>query len=134
MHPILKVAGVVHIWYHIPLCTIFYQQFNGDVFKTKIDDSKSRSQKPTPILKEESSACKSGNPWRLSEDYSRTQATWPCRSLVGSSIQDYSKRAFLRGITSFQSVVKAASTSASLGQFNWFIQTILEYPVCAWPN
>ncbi|MBW0476682.1 hypothetical protein O181_016397 [Austropuccinia psidii MF-1] len=23
MHPVLKVAGVVHIWYYIPLCTIF---------------------------------------------------------------------------------------------------------------
>ncbi|MBW0486995.1 hypothetical protein O181_026710 [Austropuccinia psidii MF-1] len=29
MHPILKVAGVVHIWYYIPLCTIFSQKFNS---------------------------------------------------------------------------------------------------------
>ncbi|MBW0505694.1 hypothetical protein O181_045409 [Austropuccinia psidii MF-1] len=134
MHPILKVAGVVHIWYYIPLCTIFAQQFNGDVFRTEFHDSKLRCQNPTPILKEDSSAHQSGNPWRLSEDYSRTPTTWPCRSWVGSSIQDYSKGAFLRGITSFQSVVKAASTSASLGQFNWFIQVILKYPVWPWPN
>ncbi|MBW0539043.1 hypothetical protein O181_078758 [Austropuccinia psidii MF-1] len=39
MHPVLKVAGVVHIWYYIPLST--------------------------------------------------TPTTWPCRSWVGSSIQDY---------------------------------------------
>ncbi|MBW0576756.1 hypothetical protein O181_116471 [Austropuccinia psidii MF-1] len=34
MHPILKVAGVVHILYYIPLCTIFAQQFNGDAVGT----------------------------------------------------------------------------------------------------
>ncbi|MBW0496252.1 hypothetical protein O181_035967 [Austropuccinia psidii MF-1] len=121
MHPVLKVAGVVHVWYYIPLCTIFAQKFNGDVFRTKFHDSKSRSQNPIPILKEGPSAHQSGNPWRLSEDYSRTPITWPCRSWVGNSIQDYSKGDILRGITLFQSVVKAASTSASLGQFNWSV-------------
>ncbi|MBW0494253.1 hypothetical protein O181_033968 [Austropuccinia psidii MF-1] len=35
---------------------------------------KSGSQNPTPILKD-SSAHQSGNPWRLSEDYSRTPTT-----------------------------------------------------------
>ncbi|MBW0524639.1 hypothetical protein O181_064354 [Austropuccinia psidii MF-1] len=75
MYPILKVAGVVHIWYYIPLCTIFSQKFNGDVFRTKFHDPKSRSQVPTPILKEDSSAHQPGNPWRLSEDYSRTPTT-----------------------------------------------------------
>ncbi|MBW0510109.1 hypothetical protein O181_049824, partial [Austropuccinia psidii MF-1] len=75
-----------------------------------------------PYLKEDSSAHQSGNPWRLSEDYSRTPTTWPCRSWVGNSIQDYSKGDILRGITLFQSVVKEASTSASLGQFSWSIQ------------
>ncbi|MBW0571045.1 hypothetical protein O181_110760 [Austropuccinia psidii MF-1] len=30
---VLKVAGMVHIWYYIPLCTIFAQQSNGDVFR-----------------------------------------------------------------------------------------------------
>ncbi|MBW0510553.1 hypothetical protein O181_050268 [Austropuccinia psidii MF-1] len=38
---------------------------------------KSRSQNPTPILKEDSSAHQSGNPWCLSENYSRTPTTWP---------------------------------------------------------
>ncbi|MBW0584285.1 hypothetical protein O181_124000 [Austropuccinia psidii MF-1] len=94
MHPILKVAGVVQIWYYIPLCTIIALQFNGDAFRTKFHDSKSRSQNPMPILKEDSSAHQSGNALRLSEDYSRTPTTWPCRSWVGSSIQDYSKGHF----------------------------------------
>ncbi|MBW0571897.1 hypothetical protein O181_111612 [Austropuccinia psidii MF-1] len=41
MHPVLKVARVVHIWYYIPLCTIFAQQSNGDAFGTK-----SQNQRP----------------------------------------------------------------------------------------
>ncbi|MBW0492843.1 hypothetical protein O181_032558 [Austropuccinia psidii MF-1] len=118
MHPVLQVEGVVHIWYYIPLCTICAQKFNGDVFRTKFHDSKSRSQNPTPISKEDSLAHQSGNPWRLSEDYSSTPTTWPCRSWVGDSIQYYSKGAILRGITLFQSAVKEAITSASLGQFS----------------
>ncbi|MBW0567943.1 hypothetical protein O181_107658 [Austropuccinia psidii MF-1] len=94
LHPVLKVAGVVHIWYYIPLCTIFAQQFNGDIFRTKFHDSKLRSQNPIPILKEDSSAHQSGNPRRLSEDYSRTPTTWPCSGWVGSSFQHYSKGHF----------------------------------------
>ncbi|MBW0519951.1 hypothetical protein O181_059666 [Austropuccinia psidii MF-1] len=31
---VLKVAGMMHIWYYIPLCIIFAQQSNGDVFRT----------------------------------------------------------------------------------------------------
>ncbi|MBW0466328.1 hypothetical protein O181_006043 [Austropuccinia psidii MF-1] len=52
MHPVLKVAGVVHIWYYIPLCTIFTQQFNGDAFRTKFHDSKIQHpfQRRTPQL------------------------------------------------------------------------------------
>ncbi|MBW0499342.1 hypothetical protein O181_039057 [Austropuccinia psidii MF-1] len=33
--------GVVHIWYNIPLCTIFSQKSNGDTFRTHLPDSKS---------------------------------------------------------------------------------------------
>ncbi|MBW0477622.1 hypothetical protein O181_017337 [Austropuccinia psidii MF-1] len=40
MHPVLKDPGVVHIWYNIPLCTIFTQQSNGDSLRTKLRDSK----------------------------------------------------------------------------------------------
>ncbi|MBW0585023.1 hypothetical protein O181_124738 [Austropuccinia psidii MF-1] len=50
---VLKVAGMVHIWYYIPLCTIFAQKSNGDVFRTQFHLSKSRSQIPTPISKED---------------------------------------------------------------------------------
>ncbi|MBW0464589.1 hypothetical protein O181_004304 [Austropuccinia psidii MF-1] len=47
MHPILKDPGVVDIWYNIPLCTIFAQQSNGDIFRTKLHDSKSSPQSIT---------------------------------------------------------------------------------------
>ncbi|MBW0513361.1 hypothetical protein O181_053076 [Austropuccinia psidii MF-1] len=77
MNPVLKVAGVVHIWYYIPLCTIFSQQFNGDVSRTQFHLSKSRSQNPTPILKEDLFTHQSGNPWRKSEDHSRIPITLP---------------------------------------------------------
>ncbi|MBW0505902.1 hypothetical protein O181_045617 [Austropuccinia psidii MF-1] len=60
MHPALQDPGVVHIWYNIPLCTIFSQQSNGDVFRSKLCDSKSRPN-PLPILKEDFSAIQSGN-------------------------------------------------------------------------
>ncbi|MBW0583564.1 hypothetical protein O181_123279 [Austropuccinia psidii MF-1] len=106
MHPILKVAGVVHIWYYIPLYTIFAQQFNGDVLRTKSHNSNSRSQNATPILREDSLAHQSGNPWRQSEDHARIPTTWSCSSWVGSFIQDYSK-GILNGYTVFQSVFKA---------------------------
>ncbi|MBW0559255.1 hypothetical protein O181_098970 [Austropuccinia psidii MF-1] len=69
MHPVLTVAGVVHIWYYIPLCTIFAQQFNNEVFRTKLHDFKARFQNPTPISNKDSSTHQSGNPWRLSEAY-----------------------------------------------------------------
>ncbi|MBW0534848.1 hypothetical protein O181_074563 [Austropuccinia psidii MF-1] len=87
MHPILKDAGVAHIWYYIPLCTIFSQQSNGDIFRTQLHDSKSRSQNSSPILKEDSPAHQSGNPWWLSEDHVRTPTTCPCRSWVGNSFR-----------------------------------------------
>ncbi|MBW0544503.1 hypothetical protein O181_084218 [Austropuccinia psidii MF-1] len=133
MHPVLKVAGVVHIWYYIPLCTIFAQQFNGDVFRTQFHLSKSRSQNPMPILKEDFLTHQSGNPWRQSEDHSRIPITWPCRSWVGNSYRII-PRAILTGYKSFQSVVKASSISIPLGKFNWFIQAAINQPVCTWPN
>ncbi|MBW0557162.1 hypothetical protein O181_096877 [Austropuccinia psidii MF-1] len=75
MHPILKVAGVVRIWYYIPFCTIFAQKLNSDIFRTKSHNSKSSSQNPTPILKGDFSTYQSGNPWRQSEDHSTTPTT-----------------------------------------------------------
>ncbi|MBW0542958.1 hypothetical protein O181_082673 [Austropuccinia psidii MF-1] len=75
MHPVLKVAGVVHIWYYIPLCTIFAQQSNGYVLRTIFNLSNSRSQNTIPISKEDLSTHQSGNPWQKSEDHSRTPTT-----------------------------------------------------------
>ncbi|MBW0536150.1 hypothetical protein O181_075865 [Austropuccinia psidii MF-1] len=100
MHPILKNAGVVHIWYYIPFCTIFSQKSNGDVFRTQFPDSKSRSQNTSPISKEDSSAHQSGNPWQLSKDHFRTPTTWPCRTWVGNSSRIIPS-AILRGFLSF---------------------------------
>ncbi|MBW0529584.1 hypothetical protein O181_069299 [Austropuccinia psidii MF-1] len=91
MHPVPKVAGVVHIWYYIALCTIFSQKFNGDVFRTQFHLSKSRSQNEKPISKEEFLTHQSGNSWWQPEDHSRIPITWPCRSLVGIFIKDDSK-------------------------------------------
>ncbi|MBW0541460.1 hypothetical protein O181_081175 [Austropuccinia psidii MF-1] len=133
MHPVLKVAGVVHIWYYIPLCTIFAQKFHGDVFRTKFHLSKSRYQSPKPILKEDSLTHQSGNIWRQSEDHSRIPITWPCRSWVGNSFRIY-RRAILRGYASFQSVVKVSSISILLGKLNWPILAAINQPVCTWPN
>ncbi|MBW0511375.1 hypothetical protein O181_051090 [Austropuccinia psidii MF-1] len=133
MHPILKGAGVVHIWYYIPLCTIFAQQFNGYLFRTQFHLSISRSQNPKPILREDSLTHQSGNPWRQSEDNSRIPITWPCRRWVGNFIQDDSK-GILRGDTVFQSVFKASTISILLGQLNWSIQESIDQPVCHWPN
>ncbi|MBW0567978.1 hypothetical protein O181_107693 [Austropuccinia psidii MF-1] len=99
MHPVLKVEGVVPIWYYIPLCTIFAQQFNGDAFRTKYQNSKSRSQNPMPILKEDSITHQSGNPWWQPEDHSRIPITWPCRSWVAISIRII-PRAFSEAIQS----------------------------------
>ncbi|MBW0495432.1 hypothetical protein O181_035147 [Austropuccinia psidii MF-1] len=133
MHPVLKVAGMVHIWYYIPLCTIFFQKFNGDVFMTKFHDSKSRSQNTTPILKEDSSAHQSGNPWRLSEDYSRTPTTWPCRSWVGNYFRIIPS-AILRVYSSFNQLsmkqVLQYSLENSIGPYRQ--QSII--PVCPWPK
>ncbi|MBW0506078.1 hypothetical protein O181_045793 [Austropuccinia psidii MF-1] len=107
MHPVLKVAGVVHIWYYIPLCTNFAQKFNGDAFRNQFHLSKSRSQNPMLILKEDFLTHQSGNPWRQSEDHSRIPTTWPSRSWVGNSFRiiprGHSQRLYIVSI-SFQSI------------------------------
>ncbi|MBW0536527.1 hypothetical protein O181_076242 [Austropuccinia psidii MF-1] len=46
MDPSLQEPGVVHIWYSIPLFTIFTQKLNGNVFRTSLSPAQS------PILKE----------------------------------------------------------------------------------
>ncbi|MBW0587771.1 hypothetical protein O181_127486 [Austropuccinia psidii MF-1] len=81
---ILKVAGMVHVWYYIPLCTIFAQQSNGDVFKTHFHLSILRSQNPTPILKEDYSSHQSDKLWQKLEDSSRIPTNCICRSWVGT--------------------------------------------------
>ncbi|MBW0541501.1 hypothetical protein O181_081216 [Austropuccinia psidii MF-1] len=134
MHSVLKVAGVVHIWYYIPLCTIFAQQSNGDVFMTHFHLPISRSQNPTPILKEDHSVHQSDKLWRQSEDSSRIPTICICRSWVGTLFRITQKGKFSIGITSFQSVVKASSISILLGQLNSSIQASFNQPVWLRPN
>ncbi|MBW0569885.1 hypothetical protein O181_109600 [Austropuccinia psidii MF-1] len=133
MHLVLKIAGVVHIRYYIPLCTIFAQQFNGDVFRTKFHNVNSRSQNPIPISKEDSSAHQSGNPWWLSEDYSRTPTTWRYRSWVGNYLRII-PRAIIRGYLSVNKLsrqqVLQYSFDNSIGPYRQ--ESII--PVCPWPN
>ncbi|MBW0494649.1 hypothetical protein O181_034364 [Austropuccinia psidii MF-1] len=133
MHPVLKVAGVVHIWYYIPLCTISAQKPNGEVFRTQLHDSKSRSQNSSPISKEDSSAHQSGNPWQLSEDHPRTPTTLFCRSWVGNYFRII-PRAILRGYSSFNQFsrqqVLQYSLDNSIGPYRQ--QSII--PLCPWPN
>ncbi|MBW0568806.1 hypothetical protein O181_108521 [Austropuccinia psidii MF-1] len=133
MHPVLKVAGVVHTWYYIPLRTIFSQQCNGEVFRTKLHDSKSRSQNPTPISREESSAHQSANPWQLSEDYSRTPTTWPCRSWVGNYFRII-PREILKGHLSFNQLSRQKVIQYSLDNSIGPYRQKSIIPVCPWPN
>ncbi|MBW0470480.1 hypothetical protein O181_010195 [Austropuccinia psidii MF-1] len=93
---VLKVAGVVHIWYYIPLCTIFAQQSNDDVLRTHFHLSTSRSQIPTPILKEDYPAHQSDKLWRQSEDSSRIPTTCICRSWVGTLLRTIQKGPILK--------------------------------------
>ncbi|MBW0553026.1 hypothetical protein O181_092741 [Austropuccinia psidii MF-1] len=124
---------VMHIWYYIPLCTIFAPKFNGDVFRTKLDNFKSRSQNPPPISKEDSLTHQSRNPWRKSEDHSTIPITFPSRSWVGNFVQDHYK-GMLRGNTIVQEVFKASSISTLLGQLNCSMKASINQPVCPWPN
>ncbi|MBW0568358.1 hypothetical protein O181_108073 [Austropuccinia psidii MF-1] len=133
MHPLLKVAGVMHIWYYIPLCTISAQKSNGDVFRTQLHDSKSRSQNPSPILKEDSSDHQSGNPWQLSEDHPRTPTTWFCRSWVGNYFRII-PRAILRCYSSFNQLLRKQVLQYSLDNSIGPYRQKSIIPVCPWPN
>ncbi|MBW0466051.1 hypothetical protein O181_005766 [Austropuccinia psidii MF-1] len=121
MHPVLKVAGVVHIWYYIPFCTIFAQQFNGNVFRTQSHLSKSSSPNSTPIWKEGFLTHQSGNPWRQSEDHSRIPTTWPCRSWVGNFHSGLFQGPFSDVIHSFNQLSRQQvfqySLDNSIGQY-----------------
>ncbi|MBW0588037.1 hypothetical protein O181_127752 [Austropuccinia psidii MF-1] len=101
---VLKVAGVVHIWLYIPLCTIFAQQSNGDAFRTHIKVSKSIAHFEGGLfsssVRQFMAAIR-----RLFKDPNHLYL----QELGWYIIQGYSKRQFLRGIPSIQSVVKASS-------------------------
>ncbi|MBW0519334.1 hypothetical protein O181_059049 [Austropuccinia psidii MF-1] len=60
MHPVLKDPGVVHIWYNILLCTIFAQQSNGAIFRTKLNVP-NQVPNPSPFSKKDVPAIQSGS-------------------------------------------------------------------------
>ncbi|MBW0576973.1 hypothetical protein O181_116688, partial [Austropuccinia psidii MF-1] len=68
MHPILKDPGVAHMWYNIPLRTIFSQQSNGDIFRTKVCHSKSSPQSITNF----EGGCLSYSVWQFPGRYQKT--------------------------------------------------------------
>ncbi|MBW0508794.1 hypothetical protein O181_048509 [Austropuccinia psidii MF-1] len=134
MPSVLEVAGVVHIWYYIPLCTIFAQKSNGDVFRTHFHLFISRSPNTMPISNEDYSTHQFDKLWRQSEDSSRIPTTFICRSWVGTLFRIFQKGKFSRGITSIQSVVKASSISILLGQLNSSVQASFNQLVWPRPN
>ncbi|MBW0582078.1 hypothetical protein O181_121793 [Austropuccinia psidii MF-1] len=115
MPSVLEVTGMVHIWTHFHI-------------------SISRSQNPTPILKEDYSTYQSDKLWQQSEDSSRIPTTCICRSWVGTLFRIVQKGQFSRGISSIQSVFKASSISILLGQLNSSIQASFNQPVWHRPN
>ncbi|MBW0492334.1 hypothetical protein O181_032049 [Austropuccinia psidii MF-1] len=82
MNPVLKDPGVVHIWYNIPLCTIYAQQSNDDIFRTKLHDSKSSNPSITNFKGGSFSYFSLAIPWRLPGDHTRIPTTWPSRGWV----------------------------------------------------
>ncbi|MBW0585192.1 hypothetical protein O181_124907 [Austropuccinia psidii MF-1] len=103
MHPVLKVPRVVHIWYNIPLFTIFAQQSNGDIFRTKLHDFKSS---PKPITNFEGGLF-SYSVWQFPGGYQKTiqGPQPPGPAVVGLSILFRTiLRAILSGNQLFQSL------------------------------
>ncbi|MBW0588194.1 hypothetical protein O181_127909, partial [Austropuccinia psidii MF-1] len=110
MHPVLKDPGVVHIWYNIPLCTIFSQKSNGDIFRTKLHDSKSIPQSITNF----EGGCSSYSVWKFPGSYQKTfrEPQPPGPAEVGLSILIRTiLRAILRGYNSFQSLKRHQALS-----------------------
>ncbi|MBW0495444.1 hypothetical protein O181_035159 [Austropuccinia psidii MF-1] len=102
MHPVLKDLGVVHIWYNIPLCTIFDQKSKGDSLGTKLCDFKSSLQSITNCK------CRyfSYSVWEFPGGYQKTilAPQPPGPAGVGLSMLIMTMlRVILRGSQSFQS-------------------------------
>ncbi|MBW0537501.1 hypothetical protein O181_077216 [Austropuccinia psidii MF-1] len=100
MHPILKDPAVVHIWYNIPLCTIFAHQPNGEAFRTKSLYSKSSTQSITNLKEDFFSY----SVWQFPSGYQKTirRPQPPGPAGVGLSILIRTiLRAVIRGYQSF---------------------------------
>ncbi|MBW0487674.1 hypothetical protein O181_027389 [Austropuccinia psidii MF-1] len=77
MYTVPKDPGMVHIWYKIPLFTIFAQQSNGDVFRTQLFNSNTSPQIHHPFQRRTFSVIQSCNRWWLPEDHSRPRPPGP---------------------------------------------------------
>ncbi|MBW0553659.1 hypothetical protein O181_093374 [Austropuccinia psidii MF-1] len=133
MHPVLKDSGVVHIWYYIPLCTIFAKKSNGDVFRTQFHDYKIKVLK---FITNFEGGLFSSSVWQSMVAIRRPFQDpnhLALQELGWQFFQDYSKGNSQR-LFIIQSVVKAASTSILLGQPNWSIEVVIKNPVWPWIN
>ncbi|MBW0475581.1 hypothetical protein O181_015296 [Austropuccinia psidii MF-1] len=103
MHSIPKDPVVVHIWYNIPLFTIFSQKSNGYIFRNKLPVSKSSTQSITNLKEDVFSY----SVWQFPGSYQKTiQAPQPLGPAgVGLSILIRTTlRSIIRGYQSFESL------------------------------
>ncbi|MBW0564275.1 hypothetical protein O181_103990 [Austropuccinia psidii MF-1] len=105
--------GVVHIWYNIPLCTIFAQKSNGETFRTQLCDLKSS---PKSITNFEEGPF-SYSVWKFPGGYQKTiqGPQIPSPAEVGLSFchQDYSK-GNSQSLSIFSIIFKASNPQHSL--------------------
>ncbi|MBW0481650.1 hypothetical protein O181_021365 [Austropuccinia psidii MF-1] len=116
-NPVLKDAGMVHIWYYIPLCTIFDRQSNGNIFRTLFHDYKSRSSK---FITNFEGGPLSSSVWQFLVAIRRSFQDpnhLALQELGWQFFQDHSKGHYKR-LVIIQSAVKSASTSILLAQLN----------------
>ncbi|MBW0506488.1 hypothetical protein O181_046203 [Austropuccinia psidii MF-1] len=131
--PHTQGPGVVHIWYNIPLGTIFAQQSNGDTFRTQLPDSKSSLKSITNF----EGGLFSYSVWQFPGGYQKTiqELQPPGPAGVGLSILTrIILRATLRGNQIIFNHCKAIMYSEFLGKLNWSIQVVIKHPVWPWLN
>ncbi|MBW0498298.1 hypothetical protein O181_038013 [Austropuccinia psidii MF-1] len=87
MYPLPKDSGMMHIWYNIPLCTIFPQQSNGDCFKTQLRHLDCSPQIHHPFQRKTFWSFSLAIPNGFQKTIQGPQQ-WPCRSQVVISSQD----------------------------------------------
>ncbi|MBW0487878.1 hypothetical protein O181_027593 [Austropuccinia psidii MF-1] len=140
MDTILQQPGMRHIWYYIPLCTIFPEKSNGETFKTQFSHLKSHNLPISLFLKGRLILLKLVIHGGIHKTILGYQSSDP--SGVGLSFKQYSPNGILaqdssrtvsRGFYLSKPFVKASSSLALLQQLNWSIQSVFRKPVWYWP-